>query len=172
MEELVLKAQQGDEQAFTDLILIIKHDLFKIAKMRLVNNADIEDAIQETMIETFKSIKKLKDVKAFKPWIIKILINKCNRIYKKKKFKEITFEEEIDNYLIQEAEFIEKSETDFYNLIKSLKYEERMILILHYLERYTTKEISRILNINENTIKTKLARSKDKIRENYKEEII
>ena len=57
MEELVLKAQHGDEEAFTDLILMIEHDLFKIAKMRLVNEADIDDAIQDTMIETFKSIR-------------------------------------------------------------------------------------------------------------------
>lgn len=172
MEELVLKAQKGDDQAFTDLILSIRHDLYKIAKMRLINDADIDDAIQETMIETFKSIKKLKDVKAFKPWVTKILINKCNKIYRKKRINEITFEEDIDNYLIQEAEYLDKSDADFYHLIKSLSYEERIILTLYYLEQYTIKEISQILNINENTIKTKLARSKEKIKNSYKEEII
>ncbi len=172
MEELVLKAQHGDVQAFTDLILMLKHDLYKIAKMRLVSNDDIDDAIQETMIEAFNNIRKLKKIESFKPWIIKILINKCNRIYRKKKMKEVTFEDDINNYLDRECEHLSESDIDFYLLIKCLNYEERIIVTLYYLECYTSKEISQILNINENTVKTKLARAKIKIKNNYKEESI
>ena len=172
MKELVLKAQQGDKQAFTDLILMIRHDLYKIAKMRLICSADIDDAIQETMIEAYRHINKLKDTDAFKPWIEKILINKCNRKYRKKKYDEITFKDEIENYLIQEAENLNKSDMEFYLLIKCLDYDERMITTLYYLDDYTTREISQILKMNENTVKTKLARSRAKIKNNYKEETI
>ena len=84
LEELILLAQSGDEEAFTNMILYIKDDLYKIAKSRIANETDIEDAIQETMIETYKSIKKLNDPNKFKKWVIKILINKCNRIYRRK----------------------------------------------------------------------------------------
>ena len=59
MDELILMAQAGDEEAFANMILYIKDDLYKIAKTRIANETDIEDAIQETMIETYKSIKKL-----------------------------------------------------------------------------------------------------------------
>ena len=62
MEELVVKAKKGDKEAFTQIVLILKEDLYKIAKTRITNEADIEDAIQETMIEAYKSIKKIKDV--------------------------------------------------------------------------------------------------------------
>ena len=58
MEELVVKAKKGDKEAFTQIVLILKEDLYKIAKTRITNEADIEDAIQETMIEAYKSIKK------------------------------------------------------------------------------------------------------------------
>ena len=84
LDELILMAQAGDEDAFTKMILYIKDDLYKIAKTRIANETDIEDAIQETMIETYKSIKKLNDPNKFKKWVIKILINKCNRIYRRK----------------------------------------------------------------------------------------
>ncbi len=60
LDELILMAQAGDEDAFTKMILYIKDDLYKIAKTRIANETDIEDAIQETMIETYKSIKKIK----------------------------------------------------------------------------------------------------------------
>ena len=57
MEELILSAQTGNEEAFTQLIISINDELYNIAKTRISNEADISDAIQETMIETYKSIK-------------------------------------------------------------------------------------------------------------------
>ena len=59
MEELVKRAQNGDKETFTELILEIRNDLYKIAKCRLYSEDDIEDAIRETMIKSYKSIKKL-----------------------------------------------------------------------------------------------------------------
>ena len=55
MDELVKRAQQGNKEAFTELILLLKADLYKIAKTRIKNDEDIYDAIQETMIIAFKS---------------------------------------------------------------------------------------------------------------------
>jgi len=84
-EELVNESKNCNKEAFTELILKYQKDLYRIAKMRLADDYDIDDAIQETMITAFKSIKKLKENKYFKTWIIRILINKCNEIYLKKK---------------------------------------------------------------------------------------
>ena len=66
MEELIQKAKNGDKEAFTTIMLSLEKDLYKIAKTRLKNDDDIYDAIQETIIEAFKSIKKLKNTEAFK----------------------------------------------------------------------------------------------------------
>ena len=93
MNKLVNKAKNGDKEAFCELILIVKDDLYKIAKSRLGNKEDdIFDAIQETIISAYISIGKLKKVLSFKSWIIKILINECNDILKKKSnYNEISF---------------------------------------------------------------------------------
>lgn len=53
-------------------------------------------------------------------------------------------------------------------MIKELKYDDRIIIVLYYGEKYTTKEISKILTVNENTIKTRLTRAKEKIKKSYK----
>lgn len=165
MEELIEKFKEGDKEAFTELIRNIKNDLYKIAKMRLSCEDDINDAVQETMIEAFNSIKKLKDSLAFKKWIYTILINRCNIIYKKRKKYNISFENlQYDKYLIiNETENLEK-ELEFYNLLKILNYNERIAIILFYKEDYTSKEISKILRVSENTIKTRLKRAKEKIK--------
>ncbi len=106
MNELIKKARDGDEEAFTKLIYNLRLDLYKIARTRLSRIEDIEDAVQETMIEAFHSIKKLKEPKYFKNWIIKILINKCNKIYSKRKKYNVSFENlELENCIVLRIQF-------------------------------------------------------------------
>ena len=103
MEALVKRAQKGEKEAFTELILEIRNDLYKIAKCRLHSEDDIEDAVQETMIKAFKSIKKLNKKQSYKKWIISILINECVNVYKKNKneiqLKEAINDENLNNEL-------------------------------------------------------------------------
>lgn len=170
MEELILKAQKGDEEAFTSLIYEIRQDLYKIARCRLSCNDDIEDAIQETMIVAFKNIKKLKKLEAYKKWLIKILVNKCNYIYKKNKTRNISFDKiNPEDAGSEDERYVKLEEMDFYSILQGLTYDERMAIILFYLEEYSLKEISKILKINENTVKTKLKRGKNKIKQKYME---
>ncbi len=167
MEELILLAQSGDEEAFTNMILYIKDDLYKIAKSRIANETDIEDAIQETMIETYKSIKKLNNTSNFKKWVIKILINKCNRIYRRKYKTDISIDEYNVETLKSNNIIDVENKLNFYDIIKILNYEERLIIILYYMEDYSVKEIKSILKMNENTINTHLYRARQKLKKNY-----
>ena len=100
--------------------------------------------------------------------IIKILINKCNKQYRKNKKENISYEQNDFENQIKENEI--QTDIDFYIIISKLEYVERIIVTLYYLERYTTKEIAKILNKNENTIKTKLSRAKKKLRRYLEEE--
>lgn len=169
MEELIKKAINNDDKAFNELILSIEKELYLIAKSRLKEDDDIADAIQETIFKCYKNIHKLKDKCLFKTWIIKILINECNKIYRKKRKYKISLEDkEIDKYISTEEKFDENIE--FYMLIKNLDYEEKIILTLYYCSNYTTKEISKILKKNENTIRSKMSRAKIKIKNQYKGE--
>jgi len=172
VEELIKKAQKGDSEAYTKLILEVKNDLYKICKTRLSDDDDIDDAVQETMIQTFKQIKRLRDISKFKSWIITILINKCNSIYRKKHKLLVAESSELEAYYkgINQSNNIEMTEDDldFYSIIKDLRYEEKIIIILYYAEKFTTKEIGKILHVSENTVKTRLRRAKLKIKDGYK----
>ena len=167
MKELVEKAISGDERAFAELILNYQQDLYKIALTKLNTEYDIEEAIQETMISAFKNLKNLKDVDKFKKWIIKILINKCNEIYRKRILRLVPLDE-IDKCTIVESDNSEiESKLNFYSIIKILDKKEKIIVVLYYSEKYTTREIAEILNKNENTIKTILRRAKIKLKNKY-----
>lgn len=172
MEELVQKAKNGNTYAFTELISSIKNDLYRVGKTRLNDDNDINDAIQETMINAYKNIKKLKENSYFKSWIIKILINECNKIYKYK-YKNKNIYERLSNESIETNNVdcniqTVNSNIDFELLINNLDYEEKIIITLFYNSNYSSKEISDILNMNINTVKSKLLRAKQKIKNTYK----
>lgn len=104
------------------------------------------------MIETYKSIKKINQPEKFKKWVIRVLINKCNRIYRRKYKKDISIDESNMNSLSTNNINDIESNLNFYDVIKNLKYEERIIVVLYYMEDYSVKEIKDILKMNENTI--------------------
>ena len=166
MEELVEKAKNGDKEAFTKLILENQIKLYKIAKARLRNEADIEDVVQETMLILYTKLSKLKDNTKFEIWLYKILINQCNKKYRKNKINLLPLEM-IENQKIYSTEEKIENKLDYEKILDMFSEKDRIIILLYYSNGYTTKQIAEILNKHENTIKTKLRRMKLKIRERY-----
>lgn len=168
MEELVEKAKNNDKRAFSELIMDIEKELYLIAKAKLKNDDDIGDAIQETIYKSYKNIKKLRDNLLFKTWIIKILINECKNIYRKKSKYSISYEEEeMEKYLVVSDQ---SDNIEFEVLIKDLDSDEKLILTLYYCSKYTIKEIAHIVKIKENTVKSKIVRARNKIRKQFERE--
>ncbi len=140
-------------------------DMYKVAKSRLYDEEDVYDAIQETGYRLYKNMKKIKQPEKIKIWLLKVLINECNKIYNRKKkevkLQEKIYEEELknvnSNYSNEEIEF------DF--IIKSLNKDDRLIFSLYYGNKLTIKEISKIIGKNENTIKTRMKRAKEYIKD-------
>ena len=63
--------------------------------------------------------------------------------------------------------YTELEKIDFYFILNDLNYDERIAILLFYLEDYSIKDIAKILKSNENTIKTRLRRGKEKIKNKY-----
>lgn len=164
MRELNTKAINGDRDAINTVLINMKDEMYKIAKSRLNSEDDIQDAIQDTIVSILHNIKKVRKPEYLKTWIIRILINKCNDIYKKNK-KERELQEKVINDF-NDNNYLEKSESsiNLENILASLKYKERLTLSLYYASDFSIREISRILKEPQNTIKTRIKRSKEKIR--------
>lgn len=164
--KLVKMAKNGNKEAFNQLIIHYQNDLYRIAKSRLYNEDDVCDAIQDTILSAYQSIDKLVKTSSFKAWLIKILINNCNKIYQTNKNSTSLFTEN-DLSLSYGLE----SNLEFLNLMNSLSIDERTIFILYYQDSYSTKEISKILDINHNTVRSKMLRAKSKL-ENILKEVL
>lgn len=159
--------ERSKTDIFTELITRIETDLYNIAKNKVYNINDIDDILQETILKIYKNFNSLKNENAFRAWAIKILLNECNKTYKKR-YKDLQLFKKMVNkksslnidYSISDLE----NELNFKELLKCISTVEQNIFILYYQCNYSIKNISEILNINENTIKSKLKRSKAKIK--------
>ena len=85
MKYLVKRAQKKDDQAFVELMEHCKSSMYKVARSYLKEDADIADAIQETVIDCYEHMDRLKHAEYFKTWLTRILINNCKDILAEKR---------------------------------------------------------------------------------------
>lgn len=169
-DELIMevkRAKRGDKEAFCNLIRINKIAIYRVAKSILNNEEDIEDAVSESILKAYKNIQALKQEVFFKTWLIRIVINESNNLYKKRA-KEIAVDKDHfknikvnDNY----------KDLSLYNAINSLDEDLRITTILFYFEDMKYKDIAKVLNVKEGTIKSRLSRAKEKLYNILKEEL-
>ena len=156
---LNVKLAKKDKSVFSELIQANLTSMYRVAKGILSSEDDIEDALQTTTLIAFDKIKTLRNDKYFKTWLIRILINECNKIYNqnKKSLKDVKEVKE-ESYTIDKSINI-----DLYNAINKLSDELRVTTILFYFNDLTYKEISKVLDIPEGTVKSRISRAKDRL---------
>ena len=168
MIQLIQKAQSGDAEAFIQLMEDNKESMKRVAFAYLKREEDVADAIQDTILDAFESIHKLRKPEHFNTWLIRILINNCTEIYRRNKRQAIydMSAEEYESYLPQDGPSgVEgQSDLEFQDLLAHLPEDSRMIFQLYFGEQYTVSQIAEILGINENTVKSRLHRGKEQLR--------
>ena len=156
----IIKAKSGDNEAFLELINENKLNIYRVARGILSNEHDIEDAIQNTIIKAYEKINTLKKNEFFRTWLVRILINECNEIIRKNKrivsINESNHEEKYNDYY---------ENIDLTNAINLLSEELRVTTVLFYFEDMSIKDIALTLNIPDGTVRSRLSRARERLRE-------
>lgn len=158
MNQLIEKAKKKDPDAFTELIQQQMQMMYKIAKSILYSDEDVADAIQDTILACWEKMNSLKNERYFKTWLIRILVNKCNDQIRRHK----------SCFPIEQIPEISVSNTEFENLewnetLNCLDEKYRLVIMLYYVEGFKTSQISQILEISASTVRTRLARAREKL---------
>lgn len=159
MDELIKKAKWGDAESFVLLMESQKDVMYKTAWAVLGNDADVADAVQEAIITCFEKIGTLRQPKYFKTWMVRILLNIC---FKMRSQKSRYVDEEIAPEPYAEDDPL--SATRFKELLAMAEERDRLLLTLYYRDEFSGKEIAELLKMNENTVRTRLARAREQIR--------
>ena len=141
----------------------VKLKLYKTAMSILKNDDDACDAIQETLLSSYKNFENLNNKQFFSTWITRILINKCYDIIKKNK-KVVEINEKVK---VEERGFYESyaSESILENVLNKIDTDLRTVTVLFYYDELSVSEIAEILNIPEGTVKSRLSRARKVIYE-------
>lgn len=163
------KAMHGDKEAFSRIIIQNKVAMYKTAIVILKNEDDAYDALQEALIKMYKNITKLEKKEAFNFWSKRIIINCCyDLINKNKKVVDITTK--MTENFQETREDIYDCEDSLVRTLEKLEPDLRLTTTLYYYNDLSTKEIGDILQIPIGTVKSRLARAREKLYEILKEE--
>lgn len=162
MTDLIKKAIHGDADAFLELMDVNSLAMYKVAKGILGNDDDVADAVQNTILTRFEKLNTLKKPRYFKTWMIRILINECNKILNH--YKKFNWDEEIP--LIGQMD-MSIAEFEFKEMLGRIDAPYRIILLLYYVEGFRISEIAEILDLNKNTVKTRLSRGRQQAKKEY-----
>jgi len=158
MDKLIKEAKKGNAEAFTELIHLQTQSMYKTSWAILHQEEDVADAISETILTCWEKIGQLKQDKYFRTWLIRILINKCNDILRKREM--LLFADEIPEISIMDNNF---ENFEWKEVLNSLSERYRLVIILYYVEGFKTSEISQMLDMPESTVRTRLARGREQL---------
>lgn len=179
------KIQEGIHVIYKDRIKMLVsyyNDIFHYLKAFDLDIEDVKDALQDTYIEAFTNIDKVRDESRIKFWLLKIAkrqglkyINRNKRkiMNEKHLFDYINFPETGTEYFFdkQANDFIRKINREMLRkFLSELNDKERNVLILYYDYGYKLKDIAALMRENDNSIRSISKRSKEKLRKMMEEE--
>jgi RNA polymerase sigma factor (sigma-70 family) len=171
--DLVKGLKEKEESALVELMNRYGEYLLRTAILLLKDKQIAEEVVQDTFITAFDKIHQLTDPVKLKSWLTSILVNGCRSQQRKRNWKHVFLPFSlIERYQKDEGRL--GPEDHLLNLmenqqlavaIQELDYKYREAITLFYFNEMTINEIAHYLEVNENTIKSRLTRGRTHLKE-------
>jgi RNA polymerase sigma-70 factor (ECF subfamily) len=173
---LVRRVQAGDELAFREVVERYQAKIFSIIFGILRNHNDAEDIAQQVFSKVYFSIRNFDFRSSLLTWIYKITVNECYDYLRKKRVRRLVYE---SDFSPEESQRMEASEPAVdpslpaderlaqrdlaVKLLSKVSEEDRSLILLKEVEGHSVEELAQMTGMNENTIKVKLFRTRQKL---------
>jgi RNA polymerase sigma-70 factor (ECF subfamily) len=145
------------------------NDVIRIAYTYLKQQQLAEDVSQDVFIKCYEKMDSFRNESTYKTWLIKITVNKCKDVLKSWSFKNLyitDFFRSKQAYSTIEQQYFSNEEDELISKqVLALPVKLREVIILYYYQDFSIDEISDLLGINPNTVKTRLHRGRLKLKE-------
>lgn len=165
-KELLVKAKKGDPQAFIELMQDEKVKLYKMAYIYMQNETDALDVVQETVEKAFAKMKSVREEQYFSTWLMKICINTALEMLRKNR-KVVYLAEPLSE---EGMSFDTEEKMDLLQSIGQLDEKYKTVILLRYYRDLQTKEIAKLLDCPEGTVKTNLHRAIQQLKKQLSKE--
>ena len=170
MDEIIQRLKKRDDKALKEIMDSYGDSLLRLATAYMKDESLAADIVQQVFIKLYYRIDQFKNNSSLYTWLYRITINECKSQLNSWSFRKIFFTNELPEEKAKanvENNILENElEDEIYNEILKLEVKYRIPIILHYYQELKIKEIAEILDSNENTIKTRLYRARNKLK-NY-----
>ena len=150
-----------DKETFCAGIVDFQETMFRAAKAILQNDQDAEDAVQEAICTAFARRDSLREMDKFRPWVLRILTNKCYDACRKRRN---TVDLEAAGEVPAATGLDTAERLSLWQAVMSLSDDLRATVTLFYYDGMSVREIGGILGISEAAVKTRLRRGRERLR--------
>lgn len=150
---------QKDDLWFSREIEAMAPTMFRVAFAILRNRTDCEDAAQNAALKAYANLDTLRERRYFRTWLIRILKNECLTMAHAQRYTT-----DLDSQIRLGYE-MEVPDPDLNRAFDALSADERIAIALFYYEGYSTREIAKICEVSDGTIRSRLSRARDTLRE-------
>ncbi|MRX83516.1 RNA polymerase sigma factor [Eggerthella guodeyinii] len=185
MDDLIQRARKGDDEAFATLFEHSKQPLWRAAMAVLGNVDDASDALQETAIKAWRAMPRFGGRSAVGTWFMRILLRTCYDFRRTRKREtpcamgvfdidvegsDVSWEPSAGQMLaggVAARDLDREEALDVRDALGRLTADDRLVLVLFYVNDFPVRQISQIMNVSEGAVRTRLSRARDRFKVAY-----
>ncbi|MBI2690144.1 MAG: sigma-70 family RNA polymerase sigma factor [Acidobacteria bacterium] len=173
--DLILKAKQGDDQAFNQIVQTYRRRILGTISRLIGRPEDVEDVGQEVFVRLYYSLDQLREPDVFEPWLYRLTVNAAYDYLRRQRRRpearmsdlseqQVMMADADAGTIAQREEVRQGKVRDFMNsLLGAVSEEDRILLTLKEVEGLSLKQLENVYKVNENALKVRLFRARQRV---------
>src|SRR5271170_94275 len=178
--ELIGQAQAGNDAAFNRIVTAYRKRILGTIARLIGRPEDVEDVAQEVFLRLYFSLDQLRTPEVFEPWLYRLTVNASYDYLRKSKRRPESRMSDLSEQQVMMADAAagSKAQTEegerhrvrdtVNGLLASVSEEDRILLTMKEVEGLSLKELEKIYGVNENALKVRLFRARQRVLKNMK----
>jgi RNA polymerase sigma-70 factor (ECF subfamily) len=177
--ELIKRAQKGDSAAFNEIVLAYRKRILGTIARLIARPEDVEDVAQEVFLRLYFSLDQLRTAEVFEPWLHRLTVNAAyDYLRKQRRRQEFRMSDLSEQQVMladaaaggkveHDEQYRKKIRESVQSLLGAVSEADRILLMLKEVEGLSLKELEKIYKVNENALKVRLFRARQRVLKAY-----
>ncbi len=173
--ERIKQAQAGDSAAFNEIVLAYRRRVLGTIARLIARPEDVEDVAQEVFLRLYFSLDQLRTAEVFEPWLYRLTVNAAYDYLRKQRRRQEYRMSDLSEQQVVMADAVASGKADHEqnyhqkvreavdSLLGGVSEADRILLMLKEVEGLSLKELEKIYRVNENALKVRLFRARQRV---------
>jgi len=173
--ELIKRAQVGDSAAFNEVVLVYRKRVLGTISRLIARPEDVEDVAQEVFLRLYFSLDQLRTAEVFEPWLYRLTVNAAyDYLRKQRRRQEFRMSDLSEQQVVmadataggkaeKDDQYHKKIRESVDALLGAVSEADRILLMLKEVDGLSLKELEKIYKVNENALKVRLFRARQRV---------